>query len=260
MTAFSDFESYFWPGQSTLMNKLDIHNEIELEFAANEIAAARMDQLLLRGCPPVFDSKYLRYVHGTLFGDIYDWAGQYRMCEMSRNQDYAKPQDIPLAIDKFCKVFQADFFCRSFDNGSEMADVLAKAWGDLNSVHPFRDGNGRSQFVFFNKACEAKGYSLTPSKRDLGNLRTARDLASTGNCGPLSNILARSLWEVDPDKARSVSVSGFERSPSSDTSENEKKSRIRDVFRKLKAAFRDINNAGEEDRDAGDQNDEEHYT
>ena len=40
---------------------------------------------------------------------------------------------------------------------------LAEIWGELNVIHPFREGNTRTQFVFFSQLCEHAGYALDDS-------------------------------------------------------------------------------------------------
>ncbi len=82
-----------------------------------------------------------------------------------------------------------------------MADVLSEKWAELNKIHAFRDGNGRSQFAFFNVACEMKGYELVFENKDIRNLRAARDAASDGRPGLLRGMIARGLCVCDPELA-----------------------------------------------------------
>lgn len=187
------FDDYFFEGSSVLANKLGVHNPIDLDAAVNKIVFLRQHELLAQQRRPgCFDSSYLRHVHKTLFQDCYDWAGGYRECVMGRNMDFCRPDEIPGKIDAWSKSFQKDFMLVS-GSSDQMADRLAGFWGALNQIHPFRDGNGRSQAAFFMSACEAKGLSVAFSQKDIKNLRLSRDEASDGRLRLLENLLRRSL-------------------------------------------------------------------
>lgn len=192
---FLDFDSYFYDNSNTLKNKLNIRNAIDLERVANEFAVVGMVDLSRESIPKKFDAEYLKHVHKILFGNVYDWAGKFRTCKMSRNQDYYEPEKIKSELNRFCSEFCDNFVDAAFSGKDDVADVLAHSWADLNKIHAFRDGNGRSQYVFFGQACKIKGYVLEANKSDLRNLRTARDLASMGNEVSLRGMLKRSEQE-----------------------------------------------------------------
>lgn len=200
--AYPTVDSYLWPGQRCMANTLGIHNEIELDEAVNKYAATRMPDLMAEAIPERFDADYLRHIHKTLFQDCYDWAGEYRQCPMGRNMDYADPESIPRRVSEFCESFRRDVLVPVLPE-RELADTLALKWAALNAIHPFRDGNGRSQTMFFTAACRSIGYDLSFSLQDRKNLRAARDSASEGRAGLLAGMIARSLQPIE----------GFERKP-----------------------------------------------
>lgn len=187
------FDDYFFEGSSVLANKLGVHNPIDLDAAVNKIVFLRQHELLAQQRrPDCFDSSYLRHVHRMLFQDCYDWAGEYRECGMGRNIDFCSPEEIPGRMDAWSRSFQKEFMSASGPS-DQMADRLAGFWGALNQIHPFRDGNGRSQAAFFVSVCDAKGLAVSFSQKDIKNLRLARDEASDGRTRLLENLLRRSL-------------------------------------------------------------------
>ena len=188
-----NFDDYFWPNQNCLKNKLNIHNQLMLDDTANALSMEAMDELLNEGTPSAISSEYLKHCHKTLFQDVYDWAGEYRECEMSRNIDYAKPDEISDKLYAFCKKFNRNFIENGDMPKDKMADVLADSWAELNKIHAFRDGNGRSQYVFFNGACLVKDYKLMFKPDDIRRLRDARDAASDGRSGLLRGMIERAL-------------------------------------------------------------------
>lgn len=206
--SYNTFDDYFWEGQNCMRNILGIHNQIELDDAVYSFAYARTIEIEKIGLPaPSFDGEGLKAMHKHLFQDCYEWAGEYRECPMGRNMQYAEPGDIAPRIAELCSEFKRDFLDAKFENTSAMGDSLADYWARLNAIHPFRDGNGRSQFAFFDAACRSKGFELDISAKDIRNLRLARDAASEGQPRLLAAILGRSLAVCDEDlAARNIGV------------------------------------------------------
>lgn len=187
------FDDYFYEGGSVLANKFGIRNGVLLDDAVNDAVFARMMDVLPKVPDDAwFDAKHLRYIHGHLFQDCYDWAGEYRECPMGRNVDFCPPEQILGWMAEWSASFQKGFMLVSGDAGA-MVGKLVGYWGGLNRIHPFRDGNGRSQAAFFTQACRVKGLDVCFSGRDIRNLRAARDEASDGRPAMLSGILGRSL-------------------------------------------------------------------
>ena len=42
----------------------------------------------------------------------------------------------------------------------EFAAVISESWGEINSAHPFREGNTRTQVIFFTQFAAAHGHFL----------------------------------------------------------------------------------------------------
>ena len=71
-------DPYLYPDVPVLRNKLDIKTEKTLDLVEAEQSRANM--MLLYDAPfSDFTPKGLRHIHEYLFGDIYDWAGEYRI-------------------------------------------------------------------------------------------------------------------------------------------------------------------------------------
>ena len=73
-----------YPGTTVLVNKLHIHDEAALQEAealATYVNASKLEQCPLEG---VFDFAHYKAIHQFLFSDLYDWAGQIRMVNISK--------------------------------------------------------------------------------------------------------------------------------------------------------------------------------
>lgn len=110
--------------------------------------------------PPPYDLAYLCSLHYQLFNDLYDWAGSIRIIDISKGGtrfcrvDRIKPEAN--------KVFQA-LSERSWlegTNRTELVPQIAEFYGDLNVVHPFREGNGRAQRLLFEHIIINAGYEI----------------------------------------------------------------------------------------------------
>ena len=208
--SYSDFDSYFYDNVATLQNKLSIRSGILLDHIEGKFTAVRMLGLLANEVPEDFSVEYFRSIHHALFQDIYTWAGCFRKCSMGKRQNYCEPGFIAQDMALFCDRFRTQFLERDFQKKLDLADELARAWAKLNKIHAFRDGNGRTQYVFFRMACMAKGYDLYAQEPDLKKFRTARDLASLGRDGILRETLFRSLHPLDGDVSQHEKARPFD--------------------------------------------------
>lgn len=157
--AFDD--PYAYPGTTVLKNLLDIRDQDTLEAFEVEISTLRAEESLPEG---EFDSAHYRAVHHHLFQDVYDWAGRYRTVRTSKGGNaFCFPENIPAQMDA---LFQG------LHGGEVLADQspdafvqeIARFLGELNAIHPFREGNGRSQMAFVGLIGATFGHALAFEK------------------------------------------------------------------------------------------------
>lgn len=151
--AFED--PYCYPGTSVLQNRLDIQDQAELDAFEVEISTLRAEQPLPEGD---FDSPHYCRVHHHLFQDVYTWAGQYRTVRISKEgNSFCYPEHIPAQMDAlFQKLRDAEIFAGL---GLEsFLDNLTPFLSELNAIHPFREGNGRTQLAFLGLIGETSGH------------------------------------------------------------------------------------------------------
>lgn len=91
-----------------------------------------------------FTAADIRQMHERWLGDIYDWAGEYRQVNLSRDGFvFAAAMRISALMDEFeRKVLARCTPCR-FAARSELVGALAETHVELVLIHPFREGNGR---------------------------------------------------------------------------------------------------------------------
>lgn len=74
-------DPYVYPGTTVLRNKFGIDNAAELDRAERLFTTKRGKRGVPRGD---FDLAHLKAIHRHLFQDVYDWAGEIRMVEISK--------------------------------------------------------------------------------------------------------------------------------------------------------------------------------
>jgi cell filamentation protein, protein adenylyltransferase len=153
----NDVDPYLIPGTKVLRNRLGISDARRLDRIERRLVADRIAE----GAPiGAFDLAHLRAIHRHLFQDVYDWAGELRTVEINKGghqfqfQRYIQTgmSDVHrrLVQAKFLKGLEANEFARQ-------AGVII---GDVNYVHPFREGNGRTQAQYLKQLAAQAGHEL----------------------------------------------------------------------------------------------------
>ena len=79
------YDIYLFEDCKVLKNKLGIKNESELDKAESEFASISMMGLMDSGFSD-FSAKGTCAIHKTIFGDVYDWAGEYRIINVQKRE------------------------------------------------------------------------------------------------------------------------------------------------------------------------------
>lgn len=159
---------YCYTDTDILINKLNIHDAKRLEEAEIKLVSIRLYQLYKKPARGKFDYNHLCRIHKHIFQDIYSWAG------------YQRRVDIAKGNSLFCPAwnirgYTGDIFPRFYkhcmdvrDSREQFVRIFSAYYADLNALHPFREGNGRSQREFARELCLKCGYlfDLTRTCRD----------------------------------------------------------------------------------------------
>ena len=160
--------TYCYPDTDTLINKLNIHSQRKLLDAETRIVSIRLYQLYEHSIVGNFDFKHLCSIHNHIFQDLYDWAGKPRTVDIAKGNSLFCPSwNIYGYADDVFRNFYKD--CRNSSSSQEkFIRVFSTHYADLNALHPFREGNGRSQREFCRELCLKCGYlfDLTYTCRD----------------------------------------------------------------------------------------------
>lgn len=151
-----------------LKNRLNIHDAGRLSEAEIRFVSIRLYQLQKHPVKGSFDFAHLCNIHHHIFQDVYDWAGKPRTVNIAKGNSLFCPfWNIYSYADNIFRSYHKDCM-RTKGNTNEFIHILAEHYADLNALHPFREGNGRSQREYCRELCLQCGYlfDLTHTCRD----------------------------------------------------------------------------------------------
>lgn len=159
-------DPYLQPN-GTLKNNLGVTDpqvlsQLEADFTDYRLATVEED-----GPQGPFTYARFKATHHYLFQDIYSWAGEPRITELYKAAQIGGPlhQFTPVAEleDEAERIFtslsEVDEY-RGLDRPT-FSVRAANLLSDINQLHPFREGNGRTQRVFVEALAKAEGHTLT---------------------------------------------------------------------------------------------------
>ncbi|MDR1328962.1 MAG: Fic family protein [Oscillospiraceae bacterium] len=175
-----------------MINKLNITAANELESAERNITALRLLELTRNPIRGMFGFTHLCKIHRYVFGDVYEWAGLIREGEFLLKGDtlFCVGSHIPEYADNIFGKLKNDRFLRGMGK-QEFVEKCAYYMAELNALHPFREGNGRTNRKFFRQLALKSGYSLQWQLADTDDLLRSDIAAFDKDYAPLIEILER---------------------------------------------------------------------
>ncbi len=153
---------YCYPKSDVLKNKLNITDGEALFEAEKELTLIRLQELQRNPIKGNFDFKHLKDIHKYIFQDLYDWAGKERTVEIGKGNLFCTTRYIQSYAQSVFNKYYLQCFA-SKNNFSVFVKSFAENYGDLNALHPFREGNGRTQREFARLVCLDCGYDFNLS-------------------------------------------------------------------------------------------------
>ena len=164
---------YCYPGTNVLKNKLGIVDNVKLQYAERQITAFRLIDLLSDPIKGTYDLNHLKQIHKYIFQDIYSWAGDIRKVNIGKGYTtFADTSYIEPYAKHIYKELQKDCFLKNY-GVDKFSDRLSYYAAEINMLHPFREGNGRSTREYLRCLAKEAGYDLNYSKIDYKDLYDA---------------------------------------------------------------------------------------
>lgn len=193
-------DSYTFPGSEVLKNKAGIEDPLLAHSLETEVAYYRLVELSDHPVPGEFDFSHLQAMHRRIYSDLWDWAGQTRTVDTGTTNTglaHCRPEFIQDQARIVFGGIKEDNYLQGMDQAT-IADRLAYHWGETTALHPFRDGNTRSQRLFFHQLTTDAGWSIDwyAINVEMDQFKRARLVAHAGNHEPLRDVLAPTLHPV----------------------------------------------------------------
>ena len=182
--AFDD--PYCYPGTGCLRNKLGIQDAESLQAFELEMSTLRAEEPLPLGR---LGPTHYRRVHRHLFQDVYHWAGCYRTVGTSKGGNmFCVPELIATQATQVFRRLSAPAFQHG-SNREACVGAAAEFLGDLNALHPFREGNGRAQLSLMHLVALRAGHRLAHEKLEREPFLAAMIASFAGRLQPLEQQL-----------------------------------------------------------------------
>ena len=187
---------YCYPGTDVLINKLNIKDNQLLIEAERKIVLTKSYELRKNSKIGNFDLDHFLKIHEFLFEDIYPFAGKFRNENIAKGYfSFAEWQYIEPEIKRLFDKLKAENYLQG-KSREELVKGLAYYLSELNVLHPFREGNGRTIREFIRELAFFNGYVLDLQNTTSEELLKA-SVDSIADTKELEETLNRCLIKTD---------------------------------------------------------------
>lgn len=186
---------YCYEGTNTLVNKLDIKDSKLLEKYEKTTVALKLLSLEKQGISGNFDITHFSNIHRFLFDEIYLFAGLFRTENIAKdNFRFAEWEYIESELTKLLDNLKSENYLQNLDKQT-LAERLAYYTAELNVLHPFREGNGRTTREFIRQLALKNNYYLNFNSVSSTELLNA-SIKSVIDTTDLANIILKCLEDI----------------------------------------------------------------
>lgn len=193
-----DYDDYYCYPNHVLKNKLNIQNDADLTDYERAITSIKTIDLIsgnieING----FNFDFLKTIHLHLFEDIYEWAGNIRTVDIAKGNLFCKPHLIESQISIIFDQLKQEEYLKNIPGKNELGKRLAYYLSEINAIHPFREGNGRTQRILIELLAQSVGYHIefadTGEEKNL--MIEASHESFLGNYAPMENMITDRLMD-----------------------------------------------------------------
>lgn len=156
---------YTDPKTGILRNFWNIADKEALQFAEAAVTTRRTQELWVHPIM-ISSSETLFEIHHYLFQDIYEWAGQKRKVEISKDGNQFFPLNRFNTALSYIDGLISEYKRVKHNDKKLLSKKLAKILDSVNYLHPFREGNGRALREFIRLLALEKGWKLNLNPPD----------------------------------------------------------------------------------------------
>jgi cell filamentation protein len=198
---FERVNDYCYPDSYVLRNRFDIRDAETLNTAEREFVSAKLAHIKGNPIKGKFDLNHLCSRHRYLFCDIYDWAGELRTVNIAKGNQFCNYIHLGTYAEGVFAKLKAEK--RLSDTSPDaIPERLAYYLSEINVLHPFREGNGRTQRVFIEYLAQVAGWHTDFSDVSDREMIEASALAFALEYDMLITMLRRIVTPITPEEQR----------------------------------------------------------
>jgi cell filamentation protein len=202
-------ETYTYPGTDVLKNRLDLRDQSALTAAERDFVRLRADEAKRLEFP--LTPAGFRAIHRQLFQDVYEWAGENRTVDIAKGGSayFARVPFIERSLSQLFKDLErADSFKGLARD--DFFDELGNHINELNAIHAFREGNGRTMRVHAERLAKDAGHPIRIAGIDPATwMNASRHGFVTGDHRALSQALSGARLAKDLSPPATLGVVGI---------------------------------------------------
>lgn len=188
---------YEYPGTNVLINHFNIKDPQKLSLIEGAITLNRLFRLENSPIIGNFDLNHLLKIHKYIFLEIYPFAGQIRDENINKGGfRFAEFRYIESSANDLFKKLKSEKTLANLPK-EEFAERAAFYMAEINVLHPFREGNGRTTREFIRTLCLKNGYNLEWEKVDK-QLVFSATVKSIVDHKPLAEVINKCIKNDSP--------------------------------------------------------------
>lgn len=182
-----------YPDTSVLINKFDIHDAAKLDEVENTIVSTRNAEWLQRPQVKTFDFAHYQAIHYFFFSDLYEWAGKIRTVNMSKKgTHFCLADEIAERAELIFMRLKHENYFQGLAHDA-FVDEIVDFYCATNDLHPFREGNGRTQRAFLTQLIRNANYDISWKNADTDFLMIATIQAAGGVTDFLQDFFTKAI-------------------------------------------------------------------
>ena len=179
-------DPYCYPDTTVLKNRANIRDQITLDAFEDDAATQRAEEPCPTGRLSV---SHYRAIHRQLFQDIYTWAGRFRSVRISKGGSmFCYPEHIAAEMRRLFAGLRTERHLAGA-TADEFAQKAAHFLAELNAIHPFREGNGRTQLAYLTLLAEQANHPLNLERMEPTAILNAMIASFGGDEAQLAQLI-----------------------------------------------------------------------
>lgn len=190
-------DTYCYDNSEVLKNKLNVTDAeklCDLERHITDLKTQMVYQMADK--KRVLGKSFFLNIHKILFEDIYEWAGKIRTVDIAKGTLFCRTFAIQNELERIFQELASEKYLSTYEE-EELACKMAYFLSELNAVHPFREGNGRTQRLFMEIIAYKAGYHLDFTEVTDKEMIEASYESFNRNYSKINDIFIRALKKND---------------------------------------------------------------